>query len=113
MAKELGASVITIRSDSQLMVSQIKGDYMAKEPILQKYLAKVKESLQGLSGFEIQHIPREQNHRADILSKLASTKNVSYRGNLAKSVYRSPNRTKRLASSNSTVHFSRSATNRS
>jgi ribonuclease HI len=45
MAKELGASVITIRSDSQLMVSQIKGDYMANEPILQKYLAKVKESL--------------------------------------------------------------------
>jgi hypothetical protein len=76
MEKELGASVITIRSDSQIMVSQIKGDYMAKEPILQKYLAKVKESLHGLSGFEIQHIPHEQKHRADILSKLASTKNV-------------------------------------
>ena len=77
MAKEFGASTITIRSDSQLMVSQIKGDYMAKEPILQKYLAKVKESLQGLSSFQIQHIPREQNHWADLLSKLASTKNVS------------------------------------
>jgi hypothetical protein len=77
MAKELGASTITIRSDSQLMVSQIKGDNMAKEPILQKYLAKVKESLHGLSSFEIQHISREQNHRADILSKLASTKNLS------------------------------------
>jgi ribonuclease HI len=45
MAKELGASTITIRSYSQLMVTKIKGDYMAKEPILQKYLAKVKESL--------------------------------------------------------------------
>jgi ribonuclease HI len=76
MVKELGASVVTIRSDSQLILSQKKGDYMAKEPILQKYLAKVNESIQGLSGFEIQPIPREQNHQADILSKLASTKNV-------------------------------------
>jgi ribonuclease HI len=62
MAKKLGATAITIHSDSQLMVSQIWGDYSTKEPILQKYLAKVKESLQGLSGFEIQFIPREQNH---------------------------------------------------
>lgn len=56
------------------MMSQIKGDYLAKESIFQKYLAKIKERLEGLSRFEIQYIPREQNHQADLLSKLANTK---------------------------------------
>lgn len=53
MAKELGATTLVNRSDSQLMVSQIRGDYSAKELILHKYLAKIKESLEGIFGFEI------------------------------------------------------------
>jgi ribonuclease HI len=53
VAKELGATAITLCSDSQLVVSQIKGEYQAREPLLQRYLAKVKESLLGLSKFEI------------------------------------------------------------
>jgi ribonuclease HI len=64
-------------SDSQLVVSQIKGDYQAKEPLMQKYLALVKESLLGLSKFEIKHVPWSENSRADLLSKLASTKSAS------------------------------------
>jgi ribonuclease HI len=75
--KELGATAITLCSDSQLVVSQIKGDYQAKEPLMQKYLALVKESLLGLSKFEINHVPRSKNSRADLLSKLASTKSTS------------------------------------
>jgi ribonuclease HI len=51
IAKELRATMLVIRSDSQLMVSQIRGDYSAKEPILQRYLAKVKEILEGIYGF--------------------------------------------------------------
>ena len=77
MAKELGANAITICSDSKLVVSQIKGEYQAKEPIMQKYLAKVRDALVGFSKFEIRHIPREENARADLLSKLASTKKTS------------------------------------
>jgi ribonuclease HI len=75
--KELGATAITICSESQLVVSQIKGEYKAREPFLQRYLAKVKDSLLGLSKFEIKHIPREENSRTDLLSKLASTKSSS------------------------------------
>jgi hypothetical protein len=44
---------------------------------MQKYLAKVRDALVGLSKFEIRHIPREENVRADLLSKLACTKKVS------------------------------------
>jgi hypothetical protein len=77
MAKELGANAVTICSDSKLVVSQIKGEYQAKEIIMQKYLAKVRDALVGLSKFEIRHIPREENARADLLSKLANTKKAS------------------------------------
>ena len=44
---------------------------------MQKYLAKVRDALVGLSKFEIKHIPREENARAYLLSKLASTKKAS------------------------------------
>jgi ribonuclease HI len=40
MAKELGANAITICSDSKLVVSQIKGEYEAKELIMQNISPK-------------------------------------------------------------------------
>jgi ribonuclease HI len=75
--KESGATTVALCSDSQLVVSQIRGDYQAKEPLMQKYLALVRENLVGLSRFEIKHVPRSENSRADLLSKLASTKSAS------------------------------------
>jgi ribonuclease HI len=72
MAKELGANAVTIYSDSRLVVSKIKGKYQEKEPIMQKYIAKVRDALVGLSKFEIRHIPKEENSCADLLTKLAS-----------------------------------------
>jgi ribonuclease HI len=77
MAKELGSTDVTIYSGSRLVVSQIKGEYQAKEPIMQKYLAEVRDALVGLSKFEIKHVLREDNTHADLLSKLASTKKAS------------------------------------
>jgi ribonuclease HI len=77
VAKELGAIAVTFCSDPQLVVSQIKGDYQAKEPLMQVYLALVRESLVRFSKFEIKHVPRSENSRANLLSKLASTKSAS------------------------------------
>jgi hypothetical protein len=51
-------------------------------------LAKVKESLLGLSKFEIKHIPREENSRADLL--LASTKSSSTLKSVVEEVLPSP-----------------------
>jgi ribonuclease HI len=42
VAKEMGASTIIVCSYPKLIVSQIKGEYQAKEPMMQKYLAKVR-----------------------------------------------------------------------
>ncbi|XP_019418532.1 PREDICTED: uncharacterized protein LOC109329311 [Lupinus angustifolius] len=74
LAKEVGAHKVLIWSDSQLAVSQITGSYQTKDTLLGKYLLKVKELMADFDEATIQHVPRESNARADILSKLASTK---------------------------------------
>lgn len=45
-----------------------------KDALLQKYLATVKERIGNFDSVEIPLIPREENTRADVLSKLASTR---------------------------------------
>ena len=55
-------------------MSQVNGTYQAKDILLQKYLAKVKDLMMRLNTPEIWHVLREENIRADILYKLASTK---------------------------------------
>ena len=76
-AKELGAQHITICSDSQLMISQVNGDYLAKEAIMQKYLQRVREIALNFQKVEFTHVPRDQNTRADIVSRLASMKRLA------------------------------------
>jgi ribonuclease HI len=74
LAHEMGAKGVKLRTDSQLVVTQVKGEAQAKEPLLQKYLVVIKETISLFDEFEIMHVPREQNTRADVLSKLASTR---------------------------------------
>ncbi|GJR40955.1 reverse transcriptase domain-containing protein [Tanacetum coccineum] len=54
------------------MVNQIKGLFEARQPRIKQYLQKVKEILKGFDTYTIEHIRRNQNKKADALSKLAS-----------------------------------------
>ncbi|XP_015955678.1 uncharacterized protein LOC107480072 [Arachis duranensis] len=74
LAAEVGARRLEICSDSQVVTSQVNGSYQAKDPLLQKYLEKVKSLSQKFEEVTVYHVPRERNTRADLLSKLASTK---------------------------------------
>ncbi|XP_061362992.1 uncharacterized protein LOC133306646, partial [Gastrolobium bilobum] len=74
-AKENGARKVQIFSDSQLVTSQIERKYQVKGPLLMKYLSRVQEIMTDFDEARVTHIPRGENSRADILSKLASTKN--------------------------------------
>ncbi|XP_025679029.1 uncharacterized protein [Arachis hypogaea] len=74
LAREVGATKVEVCSDSQVVTSQVNGSYQARDPLLQKYLEKVKEMTSQFQEVTIQHVPRERNTRADLLSKLASTK---------------------------------------
>ncbi|XP_015963087.1 uncharacterized protein LOC107487021 [Arachis duranensis] len=74
LAAEVGATRLEICSDSQVVTSQVNGSYQAKDSLLQKYLEKVKNLSQKFEEVTVHHVPRERNTRADLLSKLASTK---------------------------------------
>nr|XP_027120487.1 uncharacterized protein LOC113737455 [Coffea arabica] len=73
LARRLGAQRIHVRSDSQLVVCQVLGEYEPKDETMQRYLSKVHQLIAYFESFDIQRIPRSQNRRADALSRLAST----------------------------------------
>ncbi|XP_072083612.1 uncharacterized protein [Arachis hypogaea] len=74
LAREVGATRLEVCSDSQVVTSQVNGSYQARDSLLQKYLEKVKELAKQFEEVVVQHVLRERNTRADLLSKLASTK---------------------------------------
>ncbi|KAL0346192.1 UNVERIFIED_CONTAM: Ribonuclease HI [Sesamum radiatum] len=72
MSHEAGARHLLAYSDSQLIVKQVEGIYEAKEESMIQYLQQIKELKTSLDHFQIIQIPREENIKADCLSKLAS-----------------------------------------
>jgi ribonuclease HI len=73
IAKELGANRLKIRSDSQLIVGQVNGEYEAREDRMTKYLKLVRNAMKWFDEVMLVQIPREQNTEADALAKLASS----------------------------------------
>ncbi|GAU35488.1 hypothetical protein TSUD_384430 [Trifolium subterraneum] len=68
------AEEIRIFTDSQLVASQVSGEYQTKEERLLEYLNLIRAKLAKFKETEVKHVPREHNTRADVLSKLASTR---------------------------------------
>lgn len=74
LAKDMGAKTIICRTDSQLVVGQMNEEFQVKEDHLLRYFHKASALVTDFDKVEIKHIPREQNARADMLSKLSSGK---------------------------------------
>ncbi|GAU40790.1 hypothetical protein TSUD_348870 [Trifolium subterraneum] len=74
LAKEMEVQELKVQSHSQLVANQVSGEFQTKDPQLAKYLKKVKGMAKQFTMFELTYVPREQNARADLLAKLASTK---------------------------------------
>jgi len=75
LACKVGVKTLTCKTDSKLTVGHLNDEFQIKDPILLQYYHLVRTVIQ--SAFErvrIEHIPRTNNIRADVLSKLASTK---------------------------------------
>ena len=66
--KELDIDSLKVFTDSQLIAEQVKGEFEARGPIMMKYLQKVKDLTSTLKYFEIFHISRTENARADAFS---------------------------------------------
>ncbi len=72
LASEMGVRSLTVFSDSELMVNQMKGTYRVKQPHLKELHSQVLEAIRIDSlRFKIHHIPREKNREADELARRA------------------------------------------
>lgn len=67
-ARALQPEKIDIFLDSQLIVRQIQGQYKVKNNTLKPLFAQVQQLLNSLPAWQIHHVPREQNKRADELA---------------------------------------------
>jgi ribonuclease HI len=66
-----GAEKIIIRSDSRLLVNQMKGEWKVRKG---RYLEKYQEAAslaESFEALEFEWIPREKNEEADRLSRIA------------------------------------------
>lgn len=68
LADRSGCRVLKICLDSELIVRQIQGAYKVKNAHLKPLYEKVRSSLAKLEKWEIRHVPREENARADALA---------------------------------------------
>ena len=71
LAKSLGAELVLVQGDSQLVMGQVNGTYEAKEERMQRYLNKVKRLIKKFSEAHFVQVPREENMEADTLAKEA------------------------------------------
>ena len=71
-AKILEARSVVIFSDSQLVTSQLSGDYQARDDRMAAYLARARGLLSQFERAEVRQIGRECNSHADALASLAS-----------------------------------------
>ncbi|MGO9482771.1 MAG: ribonuclease HI family protein [Candidatus Kryptoniota bacterium] len=70
LAEKLGADELEVKSDSQLVVSQMNGVYKIKHPDLKILVKDIFEKIRvSRLKFSIVHIPREYNKIADKLAK--------------------------------------------
>ena len=68
---DLGAREITIRSDSELMVRQLNGQYKVRAEQLKDLFKAAKTMLARFTKTHVAHVRREQNTVADALANEA------------------------------------------
>ncbi|WP_135302303.1 ribonuclease HI [Haloarcula amylovorans] len=59
---------IHVRGDSELIVKQVRGEWNTNDPDLREQRVRVRELLMGFDDWQIEHVPREINGRADDLA---------------------------------------------
>ncbi|XP_052726197.1 uncharacterized protein LOC128194674 [Vigna angularis] len=74
LAREFTINRLECRMDSKLVVGHVNGTYQVKDNHLLRYFHKAQTLFQNFVKVSVIHVPREQNARADLLSKLTHSK---------------------------------------
>jgi ribonuclease HI len=70
-AENHGVRALHVRSDSELLVKQMRGQYKVRSEDLRPLFERAKKMSQGFEAFRIDHVYREQNSEADALANQA------------------------------------------
>ncbi|XP_014490482.1 uncharacterized protein LOC106753202 [Vigna radiata var. radiata] len=90
LAKELEVNHLECRMNSQLVVRQLNGTFQVKDDHLLRYYHKVSDLIKSFTSFSVTHIPRAQNSRADLLSKLTHSREKSQLSSVIKTTLHKP-----------------------
>jgi ribonuclease HI len=71
---------LKVISDSELMVKQMKGQYKVNSPELRPLYEEARRRSIRLDSFQIQHVLREKNQRADRLANMAMDRGTGRAG---------------------------------
>ena len=72
IAKYFKTNLLKIRTDSELVVKQLRGEYRVKNEQMKKLNDQAVSLIRSINSCKIEHIPREQNDKADYLAKKAA-----------------------------------------
>jgi ribonuclease HI len=70
-ARDYGFNSVEVKGDSQLIVKQVTGAWDTNDPELREHRVTVRELLTEFDDWELSHVPREINERADELANEA------------------------------------------
>lgn len=70
-AQRLGVKELEVRADSELMVKQMLGAYKVRHPDLLPLYERARQLVKAFRRFQIRHVRREENKRADELANHA------------------------------------------
>ena len=79
LSTKYNAKRVLFKSDSELMVKQIKGEYRVKNAQLKLLFAEAQSLLKNLPNWKIMHVPREENKAADLLANKGVERSVQNR----------------------------------
>ncbi|GJX78210.1 reverse transcriptase domain-containing protein [Tanacetum coccineum] len=71
IAEKMKARALKVKVDLKLVACQLNGEFVASSEGMTKYLTKAKKHVALFKRFSIENIPRNQNQKANLLSKLA------------------------------------------
>jgi ribonuclease HI len=74
LAKDLGIRQLLIRGDSQLVAKQVQKEYDCNNDMMVGYLAEVRRMKKFFNRFEVLYVPRLDNHDADHLAWISSSR---------------------------------------
>lgn len=74
LAKDMGVHNLICHTDSRLVVGQMNNEFQIRDDHLIRYFHRASTLVEGFNSIEIKHIPRGDNARAYLLSKLSQGK---------------------------------------